>query len=128
MSVLPDAMRIARHEELRWLLTPRYWPGSLLQSQKALAELHQASDAAAKDGEAIQLTPIFYNTEQACRALRFEIDRDHEPDLLQWLHRNHALQKMPWELEGPYQFMGVDVYLVPNLPAPGWRIINPMRK
>ena len=72
--------------------------------------------------------PVCQHADQACRVLRFEIDRDHEVELLEWLHKNHMLRQMPWELQGPYQFMGVDVYLVPNLPAPGWRIINPMRK
>lgn len=125
--MIADAMRAAYHEEVRYLCAARYLPHGIT-SAAGLVELRQRSAEAESEEEPVKLNPLCGSIEGACRILRFEIDRDHEVDLLEWLHKTGQLRAMPWELKGPYQFMGVDVYLVPNLPAPGWRIINPMRK
>jgi hypothetical protein len=92
----------------------------------------QYSAIPGKPGEVntrLRAIPMF-KAEQVERMLRIEIDRDHEGD---WLHALHRVGMIDygasyWDYEGPRTFQNVDVYMVNRLPAPGWRIVNPMVK
>jgi hypothetical protein len=79
--------------------------------------------------EAIRLTAMF-KPEEVDRLLRIEIERDFEGDWLSALHRIGMIDHRTsyWDHEGPRTFQNVDVYMVNRLPAPGWRIVNPMVK
>lgn len=77
--------------------------------------------------------PMFKDDAAARAVLRIEIDRDAEYALAESAYRNHDNSCMArWadyrsgKLEGPLTFMGVAVYFVERLPAPGWRVVNPM--
>jgi hypothetical protein len=65
--------------------------------------------------------------EQIDRLLRIEIDQTRVPEF--WRYSKHSLDAFHRrdEREGPQTFQGVDLYVVNQLPAPGWRIINPFR-
>lgn len=125
-------MRVALHGELIWLsrlhLTPGIDPDMDVPEKEAAIEYERVGDL--PGGQYLRAKgslPVFRRTDTMHRVLRFEVDRDHEGEMWEWLHRNGYLSNRGLP-EGPLKFMGVDVYLVPKLPAPGWRIINPMRK
>lgn len=77
--------------------------------------------------------PMFKDDAAARAVLRIEIDRGAEYALAESAYRNHDSSYMArWadyrsgKLDGPLTFMGVAVYFVERLPAPGWRVVNPM--
>lgn len=64
---------------------------------------------------------------QIDRLLRIEIAEDNIYELASDLElRGMRFNRQAHE--GPLTLQGVDLYFVPRLPAPGWRIINPMAK
>lgn len=121
-NVMINGMLEARNRAIASLCRLRYWPGRI-DDAASLAELHRLSDDAAKDKKSVKLWPMCKDTTEASRFLRFEVDRDSECDLREWLYRNGYGQPA---CVGPLKFMGIDVYVVDHLPPPGWRIINPM--
>lgn len=77
--------------------------------------------------------PLFRDQEKARAVLRIEIDRQAEYTFFESANRigeTGALEK--WrayragELKGPMTFLGVAIYFVESLPAPGWRVVNPL--
>lgn len=78
--------------------------------------------------------PMFRNDAVVRALLRIEMDRDAEYRIMETLGRGngpdllHAWQEYrSHSKDGPMTFMGVAVYFVEKLPAPGWRVINPMK-
>jgi hypothetical protein len=70
------------------------------------------------------------------RIVRIEIDQDAEAKLGYQLQRNLGPNANAYSevfprfgtCNGPGKFMGVDLYVVGTLPAPGWRVINPLMR
>lgn len=62
--------------------------------------------------------------------LRVELSRDVEEQIYHQADlevRNFLSSQMRTGVEGPWVVQGVSWYRVDNLPAPGWRVINPFR-
>ena len=121
MTVLRDIER-AIGEGMRYLCTPRYWPGGVGNLEALKAEALRAES----EKDSVRLHPICQDMDQARRILRVELDHDAFDEVAYDLD-------CPWrydahDMEGPRRLRGVDVYTVNRLPAPGWRVINPMEK
>jgi len=75
----------------------------------------------------IQALTLAFKGSEVERMLRIEIERDLEPEFARWLqYTGQSVGKSFFAHQGPWTFQGVDVYVVNVLPAPGWRIINPL--
>ena len=73
-----------------------------------------------------------FKREQIEAMLRVEVERRHEETL--WDDARHDGELFEQfravgrgEREGPFTIMGVALYFVDKLPAPGWRVVNPMQ-
>lgn len=78
---------------------------------------------------AFRPAPMFRKDADARRVLRIEVDRDREYDIVTYLHESGRLfDHSHADRIGPRQFDGVDLYVVDQLPEPGWRIINPFKE
>ena len=83
--------------------------------------------ASAQDG-AMLLKPCF-RPEQVDRMLRVEVSHECLDEIMRDADPSTRMGFIEAERAGgPGKIMGVDVYTVRGLPAPGWRIINPMEK
>ncbi len=119
MTVLRDIERTIG-DGMRFLCAPRYWPGGVgnmeaLKEETALAE---------KEKRGVRLQPLCQTTDQARRLLRVELD--HEAEAAIWNDPDCPWRWEPFYMEGARRLRGVDAYVVNKLPAPGWRVINPM--
>lgn len=73
----------------------------------------------------------FLSSGQVNAMLRVEVDRLHEETLWEAARfdlelRETLLPHARGESEGSITIRGVALYFVNRLPAPGWRVINPM--
>lgn len=105
---------------MHYLCAPRYWPGGIAN----LEALKDETGLAQKEGRQVRLQPICQSTDQARRILRVEVSHSTEGDI--WSDPDCPWRYDRIDMEGPPRLRGVDVYVVGNLPAPGWRVINPM--
>lgn len=99
-------------------------------SPQSAAECH-ALMSAIRD-EALQanrrlMMKFPFTPDQARRMIRVEVNPDIEMAVEQWMWetRHYGVQS-PHDRVGPAKLIGFDVYVTRNLPAPGWRVINPM--
>lgn len=67
-----------------------------------------------------------FTGDQARRMIRVEVNHEVEMDFEQWIWETCQDYRSPHDRVGPSKLVGFDVYVVRNLPAPGWRVINPM--
>lgn len=68
-----------------------------------------------------------FTADQARRMIRIEVNPDIKMSVDQWLWETwHYGGQSPYGRVGPAKLIGFDVYVCRNLPAPGWRVINPM--
>jgi len=67
-----------------------------------------------------------FASDQARRMIRVEINPEVEGAVEQWLWETRQSFDSHLTRIGPAKLVGFDVYVVGNLPAPGWRVINPM--
>lgn len=81
-----------------------------------------------KDG--LIKTARCFSPKQIEKMLRVEISRDEMPELIRDLGANFqdyvVREHLSGTREGPFTIEGVAYYEVAALPAPGWRVINPM--
>lgn len=73
-----------------------------------------------------------FKPEQVEAMLRVEVELRHEETLWSEAHRERSelfeqFLANRGDREGPFTIMGVALYFVDKLPAPGWRVINPMK-
>lgn len=102
---------------------------ALNEHRRALhKQMIQAPAPGVDASEGFKLMPRF-KPDEIERMLRIEIDRDNDGVWLEWQWRNGMhINRDQASRDGPRQFQRVDVYIVDTLPAPGWRIVNPMVK
>ena len=67
-----------------------------------------------------------FTADQARRMIRVEVNHEVECAVEQWLWETRQSFDSHLTRVGPAKLVGLDVYVVHNLPAPGWRVINPM--
>lgn len=78
------------------------------------------------DNEPVNLTPVF-SPAQVRAMLRIEVDREREIEVMRDRDALTLGLRQQWqEGTGPLELEGVALYVVNRLPAPGWRVINPM--
>ena len=59
--------------------------------------------------------------------LRIEVSRDTMSEIFMEMRREQDIYSyMRGEMEGPPKIVGVALYEVGALPAPGWRVVNPL--
>lgn len=132
MSVLKDVEReveVAVARLMRMTITPLTI--AVPEKVQQLAR-HEAQDIAYEHAEDSigkylrrkDAIPVFRMSATARRALRIEIDHEAEGAIVS--DRDCPWRYEPWDQEGPKKLHDVSVYIVRNLPAPGWRVINPM--
>ena len=119
MSILRDIER-SIGEGMKYLCAPRYWPGGIGNIEALIAEA-KVADSQKRN---IRLLPICQKTDQARRLLRVEIGYDAQTEI--WLDPDCPWKYDGFDFQGPRRLLGVDTYVVDRLPAPGWRVINPM--
>ena len=95
--------------------------------------LEEAEETKALERRPVGKVAPSFRTEQVDAMLRVELDqhldqkmwdslRDRPTEALAFM--DHCVRGTA---KGPWTIANVAVYLVRSLPAPGWRIINPMR-
>lgn len=119
MTILRDVERAIR-EGVKYLCTPRYWPGGVGNIEALIAE----AKVAESEKRQVQLDPICRTTDHARRILRVELGYDAQGEV--WMDPDCPWKFDPGDMEGSRRLLGVDTYFVDRLPAPGWRVINPM--
>lgn len=67
-----------------------------------------------------------FTSDQARRMIRVEVNHEVECAVEQWLWETRRSFDSHLTRVGPPKLVGFDVYVIRNLPAPGWRVINPM--
>lgn len=132
MSVLRDIEReVERQVDIlhRMTVTPLTIPvpakvQNLAKSEAQNIEYVREEDSIGRYVRRKDAVHLFRKSETVRRVLRVEVSYGVEDDIM-W-DRDCPWRYEPMDKTGPRRIHDVDVYIVPNLPAPGWRVINPM--
>ena len=115
MRVVDDIIKAAR-TEIRRLMASRSFADSPL-------------DAALAKETMAHVRPLISRQSMAVRIIRIEVDHDVDCDIAAWRYRYGCGDDLTRSDHiGPRTLMGIDVYVVDRLPAPGWRVVNPFRE
>lgn len=132
MSVLRDIEQAIERQVTmlhRMTVTPLTIPvptkvQNLVKSEAQNIEYAREEDSIGRYVRRKDAVHLFRKSETVRRVLRVEVSHGVEDDIM-W-SRDCPWRYEPMDKPGPRRIHDVDVYIVPGLPAPGWRVINPM--